>query len=71
VAYQDVEGILTTRCVVCHGCYDAPCQLKLTAWEGIARGASMEKVYNGTRLFPAAPSRLFEDALTASAWRER
>jgi hypothetical protein len=57
--------------VVCHGCYDAPCQLKLTAWEGIARGASTEKVYNGTRLFPAAPTRLFEDAFTASAWRER
>ena len=40
VSYRaDVQPILEQRCVVCHGCYDAPCQLKLGAWEGIARGA--------------------------------
>lgn len=71
VAYGAVERVLTTRCVVCHACYDAPCQLKLTAWEGIARGASADRVYDGTRLFAAPPSRLFDDALTASAWRQR
>lgn len=71
IAYRDVEHILNSRCVVCHGCYDAPCQLKLTAWEGIARGASPERVYNGTRLTAAEPSRLFEDAFAASAWRAR
>ncbi|NJN40814.1 MAG: hypothetical protein HC807_08430 [Gammaproteobacteria bacterium] len=36
----DVQPILERRCVVCHGCYDAPCQIKLGAWEGIARGSS-------------------------------
>lgn len=71
VAYRDVERIFNSRCVVCHGCYDAPCQLKLTAWEGIARGASPERIYDGTRLSAAEPSRLFEDALSASAWRAR
>jgi hypothetical protein len=45
--------------------------LKLTAWEGVARGASPDKVYDGTRLFAVAPSRLFEDAFAASAWRQR
>ena len=41
VSYRaEVQPILEQRCVVCHGCYDAPCQLKLGAWEGIARGAS-------------------------------
>jgi hypothetical protein len=69
VRYRDVERILQSRCVVCHGCYDAPCQLKLTAWEGIARGASADRVYEGTRLRAAPPSRLFEDAFKASAWR--
>jgi hypothetical protein len=69
VRYRDVERILQSRCAVCHGCYDAPCQLKLTAWEGIARGASADRVYNGTRLRAAPPSRLFEDAFKASAWR--
>ncbi|EXI70607.1 MAG TPA: fatty acid cis/trans isomerase [Candidatus Accumulibacter phosphatis] len=65
----DVQPILDRRCVVCHACYDAPCQLKLGAWEGVARGASDELVYDGGRLQEAAPSRLFVDAGTASAWR--
>jgi hypothetical protein len=25
---DEVQPILDKRCVVCHGCYDAPCQLK-------------------------------------------
>lgn len=33
-----VKPILESRCVVCHGCYDAPCQLKLSSPEGIDRG---------------------------------
>jgi len=28
---NDVQPLLNQRCVVCHGCYDAPCQLKLTS----------------------------------------
>ena len=51
VSYRaDVQPILERRCVVCHGCYDAPCQLKLGAWEGIARGASSDNVYDTARL---------------------
>ena len=67
----DVQPILQRRCVVCHGCYDAPCQLKLTAWQGVARGASHENVYDTERLREAEPSRLFVDAQLASQWRER
>ncbi|VAW98726.1 Fatty acid cis/trans isomerase, partial [hydrothermal vent metagenome] len=26
---NQVKPVLERRCVVCHGCYDAPCQLKL------------------------------------------
>ena len=25
--WRDVKPVLDSRCVVCHGCYDAPCQL--------------------------------------------
>lgn len=64
-----VQPLLDRRCVVCHACYDAPCQLKLTAWEGVARGASKDKVYVGTRLTDARPTRLFEDAQQPSQWR--
>ena len=72
VSYQrEVKPILEQRCVSCHACYDAPCQLKLGSYEGITRGASKEPVYNGTRLLEAAPTRLFIDADTPSAWRQK
>ncbi|GAB1257537.1 fatty acid cis/trans isomerase [Aurantivibrio plasticivorans] len=69
--YGDVQPILETRCVVCHGCYDAPCQLKLESYEGILRGASPQKVYNGARLSSVYPTRLFIDAQSTAAWRAR
>ncbi len=66
-----VNPVLTQRCVVCHACYDAPCQLKMSSPEGIARGANKEKVYEGTRLTAAQPNRMFLDAHNVDAWRER
>lgn len=69
--HSAVEPIINGRCVVCHACYDAPCQLKMTSSEGIERGANKEKVYQGTRLMAATPNRLFVDAHTPEAWRER
>jgi hypothetical protein len=69
--HNDVQPILTRRCVVCHSCYDAPCQLKLSAWEGVVRGASKDKVYDSARIIEAPPTRLFVDAQKASAWRDR
>ncbi len=66
-----VKTIVEHRCMVCHGCYDAPCQLKLDAWAGLDRGASKDKVYDGTRLLPANLTRLFEDAHSTSEWRTK
>jgi hypothetical protein len=68
---QDVKPILDRRCVVCHACYDGPCQLKLTAWQGIARGTSKVPVYDATRLLEAPTTRLFVDAQLPSQWWER
>ncbi|HAS8502570.1 TPA: 9-hexadecenoic acid cis-trans isomerase [Vibrio vulnificus] len=67
---HDVKPIIENRCVVCHACYDAPCQLKLSSVEGIDRGASKTLVYQGTRLTATAPTRLFEDAQTTQEWRD-
>ncbi len=67
---EDIQPILDRRCVVCHACYDAPCQLQTTSWEGIARGASKTPVYDAARLLAARPSRLHIDATRASEWRE-
>ena len=68
---DDVRPVLESRCVVCHGCYDAPCQLKLGSWEGVARGASKSPVYDATRLTEAPLTRLFVDAQKPSQWRQQ
>ncbi|MFV8753784.1 fatty acid cis/trans isomerase [Nannocystaceae bacterium ST9] len=65
----DVEPILAKRCVVCHSCYNAPCQLQLGSFEGVDRGASKLRVYDGTRLRDQAPTRLFTDATSTEQWR--
>ena len=67
---SEVKPIIDKRCVVCHACYDAPCQLKMSSVEGIERGGSKELVYEGTRLTAAKPTRLFEDAQTTQQWRD-
>jgi len=69
--WSQVKPILDRRCVVCHSCYDAPCQLKLESPEGLDRGASKERVYNSSRLTAAAPTRLWTDALSTEEWRTK
>lgn len=68
---ERVKPVLDQRCVVCHGCVDAPCQLKLSTYEGITRGANRQRVYDGARLLGAPPTRLFIDAQTTSEWRTK
>ncbi len=72
VSFQkQVKPILDSRCVICHACYDAPCQLKLNSIEGIDRGATKQTVYDGSRLKAAAPTRLFIDARNTQQWRKK
>ena len=68
---EQVLPVLEKRCVSCHACYDAPCQLKLSSTAGIHRGASKEIVYDGGRITPADPTRLFIDAVTTAEWRDK
>jgi len=68
--WADVKPVLEQRCVVCHSCYDAPCQLKLSSIEGIERGASPALVYDQSRLTKSQPTRLLEDAHTVAGWRK-
>ncbi len=68
---KQVQPILDKRCAVCHGCYDAPCQLNLTSAQGINRGANTQAIYNGMRLTADPLTRLFEDAHTVGEWREK
>ena len=68
---NDVKPILDARCAGCHSGYDAPCQLKLTSFEGLARGATKKRVVDRYRFSDAGPTRLFIDETTTAAWRKQ
>lgn len=67
--WKDVRPLLDQRCVTCHACSDAPCQLNLTSYAGITRGANPTEVY-ANRLIAAPPTRLAIDAQTTADWRK-
>ena len=55
--WQEAEQVINKRCVVCHGCYDAPCQLKMESYSGLRRGSNKIRVYDGdTRLVNTQPN---------------
>jgi len=66
---RDVKPIIEQKCIACHACNDAPCQLMLTSPDGLLRGASEKPVYDFTRLSEMAPTRLFTEAQIAAGWR--
>lgn len=68
---RDVQPIFTEKCVACHACNDAACQLNLGSAEGVQRGASKIPVYQGDRSQAQAPTRLFYDAQGEEAWRKK
>ena len=68
---QRVQPIFNNRCVVCHSCNIAPCQLNLTSYEGVSRGATKLLLYDPTRTHSIQPSRFGIDASTSAQWRER
>ncbi len=69
--WRDVKPIVDNRCVVCHGCYDAPCQLNLASYQGVTRGSDKRMVYDAARLLAASPTRLFVDAQSNAEWRTK
>lgn len=68
---EEIRPILEAKCLTCHSCYDAPCQLKLESTEGLLRGAFRESIYGGARTEAMQPTRLGIDEQTISGWRER
>ncbi|MEM9107173.1 MAG: fatty acid cis/trans isomerase, partial [Pseudomonadota bacterium] len=68
--WSSVRSVVDKRCVVCHGCYDAPCQLKLSSPAGLLRGASKQPVYQSSRLKTAPLTRLGIDAHSEKGWRD-
>ena len=70
VDYTQVKSIVDNRCVVCHGCNDAACQLNLASHAGVTRGANPAQVY-ATRVVATDPTRMFFDAHSNAAWRAK
>ena len=68
---SNIQPIFDSRCVACHSCYNAPCQLNLQNHSGLARGAAKLNVYDRSRLNSVAPSRLGIDGRSVSDWRAR
>jgi hypothetical protein len=68
---QGASKVFEQRCVVCHVCYDAPCQLELEPFAGVECGASHEQAYDGSRLLEASPTRLEIAAHGASERRAK
>jgi hypothetical protein len=69
--YKDIKPILDNRCVSCHSCGEAPCQLNLQSYEGFRRGGHKVKVYDAARQKAVNPTRMFIDAQTTQQWREK
>lgn len=68
---RDIQPIFTEKCVACHACYDAACQLNLGSGEGAARGGNKIPVYAGDRSKASEPTRLFYDAFGKAAWQRK
>ena len=71
VSFLQAKEVLDKRCVVCHSCYNSPCQAKYSSYEGLDRGGSKILVYDATRLKAIKPTRLFFDATSTKEWRKK
>ncbi|OHY81384.1 hypothetical protein BCA33_11390 [Marinobacter sp. AC-23] len=67
---EDVRPIVEAKCLACHSCFDAPCQLKMEYSDGLIRGAHKDPVYDGARFQTQETTRLGIDAQTEQQWRE-
>ncbi|TNF24868.1 MAG: hypothetical protein EP329_24075 [Deltaproteobacteria bacterium] len=62
---DEVQLVFARRCVNCHGCSDAPCQLKLTSYEAVVRGSNGDDLF-GSRLMSIPASRMADGRITDS-----
>lgn len=68
---QTIQPLFDQKCIACHSCYNSPCQLNLTSFEGVKRGAHKEDIYDFATLAPKDPTRLYVDATNEKQWRKK
>lgn len=66
-----IQPIFERRCIACHSCYNAPCQLNLQSYAGAARGGTTSNVYEASRRHSVPPTRIDIDATTPQGWRDK
>jgi hypothetical protein len=66
-----IQPLFDRRCVACHSCFNAPCQLNLQDYSGFDRGLTKLNVYNGSRTTAVEPTRLWTDGATTADWRAK
>lgn len=68
---KQIQPLFDNRCLACHSCFNAPCQLNLQNHEGFERGAHKLNVYNGLRTTSVPPTRMWVDAHGVAEWRQK
>lgn len=68
VYLNKIQPIFDGRCIACHSCYNSPCQLDLTSYEGLARGAHKKNIYDFALTKESNPTRLGIDAHSPKDW---
>jgi len=67
----NVQPIFNNKCVACHSCFNSPCQLDLTSYDGLERGGNTINVYDFPKVEARDPTRLYIDAHSVEAWRKK
>ena len=65
---DNVQPIFAKRCVTCHGCYEAACQLNMQSYKGVHRGYNPIPIYSAKRIAPTKPTEM-NDVYDLKKWR--
>ncbi len=68
---QHVQPIFDQKCAACHSCFNSPCQLNLSSYEGATRGANQISIYEFPKIKDRNPTRLYIDAYNTKQWRKK
>ncbi len=67
---SEIQPIFDKKCIACHSCYNSPCQLNLTSFEGVSRGAHTENIFDFNSVDAKKPTRLYQDANNIEGWQK-
>jgi hypothetical protein len=66
--FSKIQPIFNSRCIACHSCFNSPCQLNLTSFSGVDRGAMKDDIYDFRTIGSKTPTRLGIDVPQYYDW---